>query len=258
MSLQRAVMSQPFRSSQKKITIWGYGAGIRVSPDGKTLVFAGHTVQEGSLNRLNIRTLSTEGGQPKRITVSPSGFTDRFPSWSPDGQDIVFVREKLSDAWSTPEEGNIFVVSSKGGEPRKITWESDRIYSTGPVLWSPDGQLLAFFSRDKDKVEGALCVIRPTGGKLRPVTAVESIHANKEFAWSPDSKRIALQGSEEGVIKIISLEDGNVREIKVDLPDTKIYHLDWSPDGKTLVFGGYTGGGPELWMIEDFLPLVKQ
>ena len=37
-----------------------------------------------------------------------------------------------------------------------------------------------------------------------------------------------------------------------------IYHLDWSPDGKNLVFGGYTGGGPELRIMENFMPLVKR
>jgi len=55
----------------------------------------------------------------------------------------------------------------------------------------------------------------------------------------------------------MSLEDRNVVDIKTDLVATSIYHLDWSPDGKKLVFGGYKGGGRELWLMEDFLPLVK-
>jgi Tol biopolymer transport system component len=56
----------------------------------------------------------------------------------------------------------------------------------------------------------------------------------------------------------MSLADGNIVDIKTDLVDTKIYHLDWSPDGKKLVFGGYKGGGREFWLMEDFLPLVKR
>ena len=58
-------------------------------------------------------------------------------------------------------------------------------------------------------------------------------------------------------IGIISLKDGSIVEIKTELGDTNTYHLDWSPDGKKLVFGGYTGGGREFWLMEDFLPLVK-
>ena len=73
-------------------------------------------------------------------------------------------------------------------------------------------------------------------------------------AWSPDSRRIAFQTNKKRTIKIVSLEDGAIEEIEVDLVDTNIYHLDWSPDGKNLVFAGYSGGGREFWMIEDFLP----
>ncbi|HUV67595.1 MAG TPA: M56 family metallopeptidase, partial [Sedimentisphaerales bacterium] len=240
-------------TSKDKITMWSYGAGIGVSPDGTTIIFAGQGAEE-NLDLLNIWTLPVEGGEPKRLTRPPAGFTDWYPCWSHDGQDIVFVREKFTDDWAKRQDRDIYIVTAKGGEPRKVTWESDRVYSAGPVKWSPDGKLLAFYSRDKDKVNGALCVVAPNGGGLKLLTTVESIYANKELAWSPDSRRIAFQSTKERVIKIVSLEDGGIEEIEVDLVDTKIYHLDWSPDGKNLVFAGYSGGGREFWMMENFLP----
>jgi Tol biopolymer transport system component len=94
---------------------------------------------------------------------------------------------------------------------------------------------------------------------MRVIGKVKGINVNKELAWSPDSKRIAFNSSsDENVIKVVSLEDGNVVDIKTDLADSNIYHLDWSPDGKKLVFGGYKGGDREFWMMEDFLPLVQR
>ena len=76
-----------------------------------------------------------------------------------------------------------------------------------------------------------------------------------ELAWSPDSRRIAFNADQRGkIIKIVSLDNGGIEEIKPDLKNVKeIYHLDWSPDGKTLVFGGYTGGDPEVWLMQNFL-----
>jgi hypothetical protein len=49
------------------------------------------------------------------------------------------------------------------------------------VIWSPDGTLLAFFSRDNDAADGTINVIPAIGGTARVVTKVEAIYANKEM-----------------------------------------------------------------------------
>jgi Tol biopolymer transport system component len=167
------------------------------------------------------------------------------------------LRWKSGENWTEAGEAQIYVVSTVGGEPRPITSESSRVFPAGPPLWSPSGEFLAYFSRDKEDVsDGTLNVIPVDGGEAQVLTTVQKIHANMEMAWSPDSRRIAWNAP-ENKIKIVSLDDGSVEEILPDLKDVReIYHLDWSPDGKTLVFGGYTGGGPEFWMIGDIPPLT--
>jgi Tol biopolymer transport system component len=83
---------------------------------------------------------------------------------------------------------------------------------------------------------------------------VDRIFANKEMAWSPDGRRIACNGPGKK-ITIVKVDDGSSVEIEPDLKGvTQIYHLDWSPDGKSFVFGGVGGGEPELWTVSNFLP----
>lgn len=148
---------------------------------------------------------------------------------------------------------NIFTIPSRGGEPRQIPSETDQVFAAGPVMWSPDGAQLAFFSRDEgDGDDGTIKVIPATGGSSRMVTKVEAIWANKEMAWSPDSRRIAYNSPGEK-FKIVSPEHGDIEEVSPSLEAVSIYHLDWSPDGKRLVFAGAGGGGSEFWMIGDFL-----
>lgn len=241
--------------SDEKMHIPGWGGGNRVSPDGKMIVFAGKTPKDPGLH-FHIWTLPVEGGKPRKLTESPEEHSDMFPCWSPDGSAVAFVRARLSKNYAEGfGETNIYIVKKAGGEPKPITMESDRV-NYSPIAWSPDGKMLAYYS-----LESSINIIPAGGGKPRVIGQVQSNNVNTELAWSPDSKRIAfntwLPAVDESGIKVMSLEDRNVVDIKTDLVATSIYHLDWSPDGKKLVFGGYKGGGRELWLMEDFLPLVK-
>ena len=239
--------------SEVKIRLQAYGTGNHVSPDGKTIVFAGHKSQ-APISTMHIWTLAVAGGTPRQLSDAPAPFRDWYPSWSPDGRNIAFVRMETPKDWTGAGEGSIYVIPAGGGEPRRISSESDRVFSTGQVLWSPDGKLLAFFSRDVDGVDGTIKVIPAEGGQPRIVANAQKIFANKEMAWSPDGRRIAY--NEPGnKIKIVALDDGKTVEIEPDLKDVKqIYNVDWSPDGKTLVFAGFTGADPEIWTISNFLP----
>jgi len=244
--------------SDAKIYKPAWGGGNNVSPDGKMIVFSGKT-KEGS--GMHIWTLPVEGGKPRQLTKAPAPITDRFPCWSPDGKAIAFLRARKSENYFMQYgDTNIYIVQVNGGEPKPLTSESDHV-AFSPIAWSPDGKLLAYFSRDEANLpgDGTLNVIPVDGGEPHVVGKVQNIHPNRELAWSPDSKRIAFNGPEfyDKVIKIISLKDGSIVDIETDLVDTKIYHLDWSPDGDRLVFGGWKGGSPEFWLMEDFLPDEK-
>ena len=233
------------------------GGGNNVSPDGKMIIFSGWK-QGGS--GMHIWTLPVDGGKPKQLTKAPAPITDQFPCWSPDGKAIAFVRARKSKNYFLGYgETNIYIVQVNGGEPKPLTSESDMV-SFGSIAWSPDGKLLAYFSRDEETSwDGTLNVIPVDGGEPRVLGKVQKIHGNKELAWSPDSKRIAFNGPEyyDKIIKVISLKDGSIVDIETDLVDTNIYHLDWSPDGNRLAFGGSQGGVPEFWLMEDFLPKEK-
>jgi Tol biopolymer transport system component len=253
------VTTIPIESDEKMI-IPGWGGGNRVSPDGKMIVFSGKTPNDPGLH-FHIWTLPAEGGNALQLTKAPAECTDMFPCWSPDGEAVAFVRARVSKNYAEGfGEINIYIVNTSGGEPKPLTSESDHI-NFGPIAWSPDGKLLAYFSRCEGTWgDGTINVIPVDGGEPRVIGKAQGIQVNKELAWSPDSERIAFNGNGPEANKgigVISLKDGSIVEIKTDLVDTDTYHLDWSPDGKRLVFGGYKGGGREFWLMENFLPLVK-
>lgn len=243
------VITVPIQSDVK-IRLPAVGGGNKVSPDGRMIVFPENYGK-------HILTLPVDGGKPNQLAKAPESFADLFPCWSPDGKSVAFVRFRVSNNYVEGfSETNIYIVNSSGGEPKPLTSESHKVFP-GSIAWSPDGKLVAYFSRYENSIDGTISVIPLDGGEPRVVGKVKGIFINKELAWSPDSKRISFNSSDDKIIKVISLDDGNISDIETGLVDTQIYHLDWSPDGEKLVFGGWQGGDREFWLMEDFLHLVK-
>jgi Tol biopolymer transport system component len=225
------------------------GGGNDISPDGKKIVFSGVVrVTKGNITNyeVDIYTMPIEGGEPVKITKSPG--QDRFPCWSPDGKRVAFIR------YSDPPKDktyimNICLVSAEGGEVRQITSESDKVFWSC-IDWSPDGKSIAYFSKDK-----TIKAIPVEGGTPRVIVHLDKLSNYAEMAWSPDGKRLAYTC--KGKIWIIDPDGGESREVKTGM-NPEASKIGWSPDGKKIAFAQWTGGDHELWLMEDFLPLVKK
>jgi Tol biopolymer transport system component len=74
-------------------------------------------------------------------------------------------------------------------------------------------------------------------------------------AWSPDGKELAF--SFDGRLWTVGVAGGLVTEVRTGLMGVHATYLDWSPDGRTIAFTGSKGGDEELWLMEDFIHLVK-
>ncbi len=236
------------------------GGGNNISPDGKKLVFSGASNipkrgDQPSHTEVNIYTIPVDGGKAKQITAFPWDPKHpwwgqaRFPCWSPDGKAIAFIRDHLNEKG---KQGlDIFTVPASGGEVRQISSESNRVNWAG-IDWSPDGKTIAYYS-----TENAVCILPVDGGPAKTLTDVVNINGQMELSWSPDGMRIAY--SNKGKIYSIAAEGGRPDELKtgLDAEMYEIYNLAWSPDGKTIAFAATKNEPAELYLIEDFLPLLK-
>ena len=220
---------------------------VSVSPDGKRILFAGGFIGKGTERVAHIFTVPVDGGELTEILTGMSWVSQ--PCWSPDGKAIAFVgSEETSkkDVWLS----QIYTMPAEGGKPRRLTSPEDRVLEA-KIAWSPDGKHIAYYSMDND-----LRLVPLDGGPSRVL--LKSLEGRLRYfglAWSPDGKELAYISG--GKILKLALESGRSEEVQTGL-DAIHTHIAWSPDGKTIAFTADQGGEPELWLMSDFLPLVKK
>lgn len=109
--------------------------------------------------------------------------------------------------------------------------------------WTKDGKAIAFVALDLSGTRSAIYV--QSKGDIQPRVIVSGRGQYSSPAWSPDGDRLAFMRFEPGTAEI-EIYDMQRRSSKVL---TKVFprryglnyrHLDWSPDGKFLVFDDKT------------------
>jgi len=217
--------------------------GNHVSPDGKHIVWAG---VRKKVPGVHLWTMPIAGGEPVRLPMEPD--LNAFqPRWSPDGRWIAFESERSVPGDRKLDE-NIFIVSSRGGEPRQLTHHTDCYCEL--MAWSPGGDSIAYACSDE-----VIRIIPAGGGEPRIVLKADGLEDHQgSLAWTVDGKRLIYTA--KGRLWTVPTAGGEPTAVATDL-DGNILQFALSPDGKTIAFNAPSGGDIQLWMMEGFLPLVK-
>lgn len=164
---------QPFREIEFSLDE-GTWMSLDVSPDGDTLVF-------DILG--DLYTMPAAGGDATLLSGGPA--LDRMPSFSPDGERILYVSDRNGS-------DNIWSVKADGSDARLITDETDRIV-TNPD-WSPDGQYVVATAVNLDYARYKMSELRlyhVSGGSGQTLVETPDNQRDvQEADFSPDGKYI--------------------------------------------------------------------
>ncbi len=204
------------------------------SADGKSIAFS---------SAGGIALFSMESSSVRRLTAPPPMSQDWGPSFSSDGERILFVRDNES---GIPEE--ILSVSKSGGETTRIASQHSRIL--GPPQWSNDGQSVVFAS-DFGSHPGLWRV---------PVESKDAPAQINDSGWYPAISRrgyrLAYQRITHSLniweLELAAAVPGAARkEQRVVVSSTSETDQgpgpQISPDGKKLAFMSDRSGTMEIW-----------
>ncbi|MGA7352036.1 MAG: CadC family transcriptional regulator, partial [Acidobacteriaceae bacterium] len=256
--------------SRKFATLPGRAFWLRWSPDGSRLRF---TLLNSETHTSMLWEVSVDGSGAHMLLENwksaPSA--ECCGSWTDDGRYYVFqsARDANSNIWAIPEHGGWFgrpaapvpitngpvdyqaPITERGGRRTFFiglaTQSAVLRYDAAARIFVPFASALSNarrveFSRDKAWVawirqdDRSLWRSRPDGSALLQLTA-RPIQVFT-MQWSADDRQIVLMGRQPGKpwkIYTMDTDGGHFQEVLNE--DRSEADANWSPDGKTLVFG---------------------
>ena len=184
-----------------------------ISPDGTKIAYSSSFVHKESFKNIS-RIVITSLNNPTNYFLT-QGNSDHSPIYSPDGNNIAFIRQDLTG------NNQLWLIPTNGGESRKLTQLPGGI---GSPSWSPNGRAIVFTSLTSTSEPGNdyptmqtklvsrikyrtdqegwiignfhhIFIVDLRSESVKQLTFGES--NNNHPAWSHDSKQIAFLSDRE-------------------------------------------------------------
>ncbi len=236
------------RAAEGDVEAWARVAGGRtVTFDGECgLVFDSSAPSERRYRFQDLIRQPQGTTSPRGIEHSRQRWTvgrrARDPDVSPDGRRIVYVTNRAGT--STLRIADV----KKGGgiENERALVPSATYEQAFTPRWSPDGRSVAYGVWKQGGFRDIRLVDVATG-RFRDVTSDRAL--DQQPAFSPDGRTLYFKSDRTGIpnVHAYDLDDG--RQWQVTNVVNGAFMPEPSPDGKTLVYVGYTHDGFDLYSL---------
>ena len=224
-----------------------------VSPDGTKICFVVDEETEGTKVR-NVYYMNIDG--TGRVKVAENA---REPCWSPDGKSIAYLKGEY-ERYSTREyaTSELLIYDLKTQEHRQHP--NTTLHHIYAICWSPDGNWFTGAVHGGMGYSDTILAFEANGTKVfdleqwgvrgcRPDLSRDG----RQMTWGATDWDLCV-----GDIDLTSLTPvvTNVRKVVTCMRKFKVYHVDFSPDGKYIAFSygsvdgeQQVGGKAQGWNI---------
>lgn len=224
-----------------------------VSPDGTKICFV---VDEGTGRRKvrNVYYMNIDGTERLKVATNA-----RQPCWSPDGKKIAYLKGEY-ERYSTREYATSELIIYDL-ETRQHTPHPNRtLHHLYAICWSPDGNWFLCAVHGGMEYSDTILAFDADGTRVfdlerfgvrgcRPDLSLDG----RRMTWGETDWDLCVGDIELGTR---APQVTNVHKVVQCMQSSKVYHVDFSPDGKYIVFsygpargGQQVGGRAKGWNI---------
>jgi Tol biopolymer transport system component len=235
------------------------------SPDGKQIAFTygGWRLADWALNLdAGVVGVDSQARPTSKMKPIVTGYHEDFtPAWSPDGKWIAYhshrSRTPVSSFSAAGSTDDLYLRRVSDGASKEIRL-TDFGWEDGVADWSPDSRQLVFDSWERGGPQGIskpwIVTINPSNGKpvrVERLPLPDPIKNATGESWSPKGDEIAFEERTEGngrILWVVST-DGKRAEKLAEYTSSTYGNLDWTPDGKTIVYGALAGERLQIFAV---------
>lgn len=201
-----------------------------VSPDGTKIVFSVDE-GEGDAKVRNVYVMNMDGSGRKLVARNA-----RQACWKGDNTAIAYLKGEFDKfTYTDYATKGIFIYDLASGTHREHP--NKKLYHLYNICWSPDGRWF-------------LATVHAGMGYRHAILAIEAnglgvydlgIHGCRPDI-SPDGKRVAW-GASDWILRVADLDFSgpepklaNPHDVVTSTKPLKVYHSDWSPDGRYIAY----------------------
>jgi Tol biopolymer transport system component/DNA-binding winged helix-turn-helix (wHTH) protein len=212
-----------------------------LSPDGNRLAFAMRPHPNDS-GPADIYITDSPGKTPQRVTDNVSD--DRYPAWSADATMLAFVRINGRTC-------DVMVMTLADRRERRVT--SCGNFEEPRLSWSRDGEwLVESFAPGPDPIRGWRIARISTRNGVREELTLPTPGTLGDYnpSVSPDGSRIAfIRGINGATSDLFTMPIGGGAPSRVTWDNQDLVGVDWSADGRSLVYATDRAGGYTIWRV---------
>ena len=226
-----------------------------VSPDGRYVAF----ISEKDLFSLDLFMADARTGEIIRKLSSAASdnhmdalrFLDSSGSWSPDGQQFVFV------AIADGDNQLVIVDVNNSDVEKRIEVEDSNIGAISNPVWSPDGQSIAFSGQSGGITD--LFLVEVESEVVSRLT--NDKHGDFQPAFSPDGSTLAFVSDRgpmtdfeqlsysRSQIALMDMSSGSIRTLNL-FGNVKHMNPQFTPNGESLYFISDQDGFSDVYRLD--------